>query len=153
MEDRQVLKEVPSGKIELIFNGVYSTLNFNCHCLDALPFCKAMCCRMRQGFTVLLREDEVSKYKSEPYRKDQSLRVLQRSADGNACTYLDQEKCQCTIHGSSPQMCQDYHCSVEGKGDGVKYRDGGWLWTPLGALQQLADGSVIDIRKIAKVNL
>jgi len=153
MEDRQTLKEVPSGKIELVFNGVYSTLQFNCHCLDALPYCKAMCCRLRQGFTVLLTEEEKHKYESKPYARDASLRVLQTSKDGQACYYLDQEKYQCTIHDHSPWMCGVYHCSPEGKGDRVKYRDAGWLWTPMGCLQQLADGTVIDTRQHVKVNL
>ena len=153
MEDRQTLKEVPSGKIELVFNGATSTLQFNCHCLDALPYCKAMCCRMRQGFVVLLNEEEAHKYRSIPYKGNPGVRVLKASDDGNACFYLDQKTCQCKIHEDSPLMCGAYHCSPEGKGDRVQYRDGGWLWSPVGALQQLADGSVMDVRKIAKVNL
>jgi len=153
MEDRQVLAEVPSGKVELVFNGVFSTLQFNAECMDVIHLCKGMCCRLRQGFTVLLKEDEIGKYKSEPFRKDQSLQVLQRSEDGQSCTYLDQEKSTCTIHDHSPWMCGAYHCSPGGKGERVEHRDGGWFWSPMNCLQQLADGSVMDIRKIAKVNL
>ena len=152
MEERQTLVEVASGKVELVWNGVYSTLQFNAACTDVVHLCKGMCCRLRQGFTVLLRADEVGKFESKPYPRDASLHVLQTSPDGNACFYLEQEKSLCKIHGKAPQMCQDYHCSPEGKGDGVKYRDGGWLWTPMGCLGQLADGSVFDMRK-QKVNL
>jgi Fe-S-cluster containining protein len=153
MEERQTLKEVPSGKIELVWNGVYSTLQFNCDCMDAIPFCKAMCCRLRQGFTVLLKAGEVSKYKNRPFPQDPQLRVLQRSEDGNSCYYLDSEKSLCTIHGDHPEMCRVYHCSPQGKGDGVKHRDGGWLWTPMACLQQLADGTVIDIREQSQVRI
>jgi hypothetical protein len=154
-EERQTLKEVPSGKIELVWNGVYSTLQFSCECLDALPYCKAMCCRLRQGFTVLLNDAEIKsgKYKTRPFPQDPQLRVLQRSEDGNSCFYLDSDKSVCTIHGGHPTMCRDYHCSPGGKGFGVKYRDGGWLWTPMGCLQQLGDGTVVDIRELTTVNI
>ena len=153
MEERTTLKELPSGKIELVWNGVYSTLQFNVHCLDALPFCKAMCCRMRQGFSVMLKPEEIGKYKSRPHPLNPETHIVQTDSSGQHCTYLDSGSCQCTIHDHSPWMCGAYHCSPGGKGDRVEHRDGGWLWTPIGALQQLADGSVIDIRKIAKVNL
>lgn len=150
-EDHQLLKEVPSGKIELVFNGSFSVLQFNCHCLDALPFCKAMCCRLRQGFTVMLQPEEVGHYRSRPHPQNPDLHILQHSADGNACTYLDQTEHKCTIHDHSPKMCQLYHCSPGGKGDHVKHRDGGWVWTPTGFLQQLGDGTVVDVREIARV--
>lgn len=153
LEERQTLKELPSGKIELVWNGVYSTLQFNVDCLDAIPFCKGMCCRLRQGFTVLLKDGEVSKYKSRPFPQNPSLRVLQRSEDGNSCCYLDAEKSICTIHGQHPEMCKVWHCSPGGIGATVRYRDGGWLWTPMGCLEQLADGSVVDIRELTKVNI
>jgi hypothetical protein len=152
-EDRQTLVEVQSGKVELVWNGKYSTLQFNAECKDVIHLCKAMCCRLRQGFTVLLEDDEVAKYKSRPFPRDPALRVLDRSVDGESCIYLDTGKSTCTIHGSHPRMCKSYHCSPGGKGFGVKHRDGGWLWTPMGCLQQLGDGTVIDIREIAKVNL
>ena len=148
MDDKQLLVDVPSGKIELVFNGVYSTLQFNCHCLDALPYCKAMCCRLRQGFTVMLKEDEVGKYKSKPHPQNPELRILQSSPDGQSCVYLEANKNQCTIHDHSPWMFGAYHCSPEGKGDRVEYRDGGWLWSPMGCVQQLGDGSVVDIRDL-----
>jgi Fe-S-cluster containining protein len=152
-EERQILKEVPSGKIELVWNGTYSTLQFNGECTEMLPYCKAMCCRLRQGFTVLLEDSEVAKYKNRPFPQDPQLRVLERSEDGNSCYYLDAEKSLCTIHGQHPLMCQKYHCSPGGKGHGVKHRDGGWLWTPMGCLQQLGDGTVIDIREISQVKI
>lgn len=152
-EERQLLKDVPSGKIELVFNGLYSTLQFNCACVDALPYCKGMCCRLRQGFTVLLTTEEIPKYKHRPYPRQPELMILDNSPDGNSCCYLDQQKSTCTIHGGHPQMCKDYHCSPGGVGENVKYRDGGWMWTPMGCVQQMADGSVIDIRDAAKVNL
>lgn len=152
MEDRQVLKEVKSGKIELVYNGVYSTLQFNCHCLDALPFCKAMCCRQRQGFTVILtqKEAEAKKYKTKQHPQSKGVQVLQADPTGQFCVYLDNDKNTCSIHEDSPWMCGAYHCSPGGLGDRVKHRDGGWLWTPINALQQLADGSVIDIRNQSK---
>ena len=152
-EERQVLKEVASGKIEFVWNGTYSTLQFNCSCLDAIPYCKGMCCRLRQGFTVLLKDSEIPKYRSRPFPQNPQLRVLERSADGSACYYLDQEKSLCTIHGRHPEMCQVYHCSPGGKGETVKYRDGGWLWTPMACLQQLGDGTVVDVREISKVRI
>ncbi len=152
-EERQTLVELPSGRIELVWNGTFSTLQFNAECVECLPFCKAMCCRLRQGFTVLLQEDEIPKYKNRPFPQNPELRVLERSKDGNSCYYLDSDRSLCTIHGHHPKMCSDYHCSPQGKGDGVKHRDGGWLWTPMGCLQQLGDGTVIDIREVTKVNL
>jgi hypothetical protein len=150
MEMHEVLKEVPSGKIELVDNGVYSTLQFNCHCLDALPFCKAMCCRLRQGFTVMMTpNDDASKYKTKPHPQNPELKILQHDADGKQCTYLS-DKFECTIHTDSPWMCGAYHCSPGGKGDRVQYRDGGWIWSPMGLVQQLGDGSVVDMRNAAR---
>src|ERR1019366_2045896 len=153
-EKRSTLVDLPSGKIELVFhveNG-YSKLEFNADCISCLPFCHAMCCRLRQGFTVLLESDEIAKYKNRPFPRDPQLRVLDRSEDGESCVYLDADKSLCTIHGKHPKMCKSYHCSPGGVGENVKHRDGGWLWTPMGCLQQLGVRTVVDIPEISKVN-
>ena len=40
-----LLAEVASGRIEIVFNGLFNALQFNSDCSDALPYCNAACCR------------------------------------------------------------------------------------------------------------
>jgi hypothetical protein len=119
-----VLKEVPSGKIEIIEteNGE-PLLQFNCSCLDALPYCRAACCKGRPGFNVGLEQDELDKY--EWYIADTLPGQPLIQYEGDCCKYLTND-CKCVIHLDKPKTCQKWHCSPGGIGDGVQIRSEGW---------------------------
>jgi hypothetical protein len=120
-----VLREVESGRVEIVFNGLFSTLQFNCSCEDALPYCKAMCCRMRVtgGATTTIDEDEKDKFRNVDG-------MLMFDETTRACVYLDGE-CNCTVHLDKPRMCRAWHCSPKGVGDGITIREAGWLLAPM----------------------
>lgn len=127
-EERKTIREVASGKIEVVFNGVFSVMQFNCACSDALPYCKALCCRLRTSYTVILQKDEIGKFKSKPHPHSPGLEILQDS--GGNCTYLD-EDALCGVHeAGKPWACTAFHCSPEGKGEGITHRQGGWFLSP-----------------------
>jgi hypothetical protein len=133
--ERTSIVETPSGPIELVLvQGAFLTLQFNCDCMDALPYCKALCCRMRSGVNVLLDPDEIGKFKSKPYRGNY---ILQSNPETDACAHLS-AKCECTVHQDKPRMCRAWHCSPGGKGEGIQVRDGGWFMSPLFGNQQQA---------------
>lgn len=130
---RTVLRETPNGPIEIVMlNHEVLSLQFNTTCTDALPICKAICCRMRSSFAVQLEPDELAKFKhiqnpTTPGRPE--LRILQSAPDGHTCTYLTPES-RCEVHADKPRHCSVWHCSPGGKGDGVKYRALGWALLP-----------------------
>lgn len=134
-----LLAEVASGRIEIVFNGLFNTIQFNSDCTDALPYCRAACCRLRSGYNVLLQEDEVDKYDSVPHPNQEGKFILKSKEEDLSCIYLDSEKSMCTIHETKPWACKVWHCSPEGSANGeepIQYRDGGWILTPaLGNLQ------------------
>lgn len=130
MPSKIVIKEVPSGKIEMIFDGEVQLLQFNCSCDDALPYCRAMCCRHRPYFNVLLEPHEITKYESTAHLQHPDLFVLQEN--GTRCTYLDDNSCRCAVHDDKPKSCSRYHCSPGGVGDGINLRDVGWMLLPRG---------------------
>jgi Fe-S-cluster containining protein len=125
------IKEVESGTIDVVFNGVFSTLQFNCSCEDALPVCKAICGRMRiaGGATAMLEESEKDKFQN----LDGQLLADPRT---RACVYLG-EDCKCTVHDDKPKICKAWHCSPGGKGEGIKYRSTGWLLAPMAGMDGL----------------
>lgn len=131
LEERTTLVETPSGKIELAFNGAFQVLQFNCECMDALPYCKAMCCRLRSGYHVKLLEGEKGKYESRPLkvRDPNGLHVLQTKKKDGSCVYLNDEAL-CRIHQTKPWACGVWHCSPGGKGDGIRFTDQGWRLGP-----------------------
>lgn len=126
--NRRTISDVPSGKIELVFDGEMQLLQFNCSCDDALPYCRAVCCRNRPYFNVLLEPEEVQKFKSMPHPQHVNLLILQE--DGSRCIYLDNNTCHCAVHSDKPKICTRYHCSPGGSGDGIDLRGNGWMLLP-----------------------
>lgn len=122
-----VIKDTPTGPIELIFDGQQLVLQFNCSCQDALPICKAACCRYRPFFNVSVSEDEKSKYLTQPNPDDDKMHILQHR--GCNCVYLDESLC--SVHQDKPSVCSSWHCSPHGVGEGVTNRQQGWVMLPL----------------------
>jgi len=121
----QTLKIVDSGTIDIVENEDKQYLQFNCSCADALPFCKAMCCKGRPRFNVQLMDGESEKFKSILHPNG-SLKILDHNA--GSCCYLKDNKC--LVHDDKPEICGKWHCSPGGVGEGIKLRDKGWVFTP-----------------------
>jgi hypothetical protein len=122
------IKEVESGTIDLYFNGQQQLLQFNCSCDDALPYCKAMCCRNRPAYNVLLNKEEEEQFgKQLPYPHDSDLKILDHT--GGHCIYLTEE-CRCSVQETKPAICKRWHCSPGGVGEGIDLWDSGWALVP-----------------------
>jgi Fe-S-cluster containining protein len=130
---RTLLKRVHSGRIELVWDGAFVRIEFNCSCLDALPFCKGMCCRQRVGYSVELEPDEVESFDTRPHPTRPGVRILRTKENRLDCVYLHSEKGTCLIHEEKPKMCRRWHCSPGGELDdeGIEVRDAGWLLMPM----------------------
>ena len=124
LESRITLQVVSSGTIDIVWNGVFSRLELNTSCMDALHLCHGMCCTRRAGFSVKLEEDERSSYLN-------TNGVLASTPDGMACVYLKEGKCG--IYERRPRMCRAWHCSPQGQKDDdqIKRRDAGWMLLPV----------------------
>lgn len=125
MTTKTVIRNTPSGPIQLVFNGSELILQFNCECMHALPICHAICCRYRPYYNVEVRPDEAIKYRSE-LNEQLGLHVLQH--DNGDCVYLSNDLCQ--VNDDKPSVCQEWHCSPEGKGEFIKVRKNGWVVLP-----------------------
>lgn len=140
MPNRKTIAEVPSGKIELVFEDGTVQMQFNCSCADALPYCHAICCRHRPYFNILLDPDEITKFECvKVNNEDISIRNGQEASsnelyvlkeEGSQCIYLDGNTCHCKVHDDKPRACSKYHCSPGGIGENVSMRDGGWILLP-----------------------
>ena len=121
-----VLKQTESGLIQVVWNGVFASVQFNCACVDALSLCHGMCCTRRAGYSVELEDDELEKYQHKNG-------VLAAKEDGMSCFYFDNEQGICSIHPNRPKMCRRWHCSPEGqKTDAeIERRDAGWMLLPV----------------------
>lgn len=122
---KTVIRNTPSGPIQLVFNGSELVIEFNCECEHALPICHAICCRYRPYYNVEVRPEEVAKYQCEA-NEQSGLHVLQ-SVNGD-CVYLSGDLCQ--VNDDKPSVCQEWHCSPEGKGTSLKVRKNGWVILP-----------------------
>lgn len=115
----QILKEVPSGTIELQLgsDGVY--LRFDCECVDALPYCQAQCCALI-GTTVFPEELSNHLVSTSDVTTDNSGRyVMKRDSDG-FCKCLDRQSRTCDIYENRPQTCRQYHCTRGAENRGWK---------------------------------
>lgn len=123
-----ILHETKSGPIEIVRMGIAIVLQFNCNCDDAIPFCDAMCCRMRPMYNARIKDDEVNKF---AFVQIGNIKVVERK-DTN-CFYL--EGARCGVHADKPQDCSSWHCSPKGNpgDDTIKRRDIGWQLVPIGA--------------------
>lgn len=124
MESHRItLIELPSGKIELVANHEDEPIiQFNCSCQDALPICRAMCCKGRPLYNILVPSDRKDlKTTQHPYNS--KLTVLE--TNGNRCGYLTNEN-MCSIHNNKPEICRTWHCSPDGVGENLTHKCGGW---------------------------
>lgn len=126
---KQTIQVNESGTIDLILNDQQQlVMQFNCECKDALPYCKAVCCRHRPYYNIALEPGEEGKFdKTIPNPMDSTIQLLGHS--GSNCAYLNQS-CQCSVHSDKPKICQKWHCSPGGKGEGIEIRDDGWILLP-----------------------
>jgi Fe-S-cluster containining protein len=125
-----VLEQTAKGPIQIVWNGVFASVQFNTDCLDALHLCHGMCCRSRSGYSVELEPDEVDLYwhRQHPTSK---VPILQTKEDGS-CVYLTEEG-RCGTYKTRPKMCRQWHCSPHGQmGDAeIERRDAGWMLLPV----------------------
>lgn len=130
-----VLVETKSGPVELVKIGPAMFLQFNCDCSDALPYCQAMCCRMRMAYNVELTEEEAIRLKGLDAENDgRKLKVLPVKDMGSwDCAYLTDDS-KCSVQEEKPSHCRDWHCSPKGNRDDptVTRRDMGWMMMPTG---------------------
>lgn len=122
-----VIKDTPTGPIEIVFDGKQLVLQFNCSCEDAMPMCNAACCRYRPFYNVTVSEDEKSKFLTQPNPDNPELHILQNRND--TCVYL--KDCKCEVHADKPSNCASWHCSPRGVGEGITRRQNGWVLLPL----------------------
>lgn len=130
--DRTILRQVPSGSIDLVFDGRQLIVEFNCECMDALPWCKAACCRYRPFYNVALKDDEIDKFENvapdEGSTHTSGMRVL-KHINGH-CAYLNDDSL-CSVHNDKPCVCKRWHCSPNGGDSNVETRGAGWVLLPL----------------------
>jgi Fe-S-cluster containining protein len=130
---RTTLKQAPSGTVDLVWDGALLRIEFNCKCIDAVAFCRGMCCRKRVGFSVELEPDEFWKYKNREHPIHKGVFILESKPDESACFYFDEETSCCTIHDRKPKMCRAWGCSpgTEKEDAGIERRDAGWMLLPM----------------------
>ena len=133
VEERTKIKKVKSGTVDIVWNGVFARMEFNCNCLDALKLCHGMCCRLRAGYSVELNEEECQRLENRPHPTRPEIRILAAKPNQLECLYLDAKTSKCTIHDTRPQMCRKWHCSPDGQlGDPeIEKRDAGWMLMPI----------------------
>jgi Fe-S-cluster containining protein len=130
---RVTLKDLPSGKIELVLlNGVLPLLQFNCACEHALPYCMAACCRMRSGVNAELTSEETTRLLC--HVTGTGIVVLDGKPEDDSCVYLDSKSHLCNIQETKPFQCRTWHCSPNGQGENITKKDNGWFLSPVGAL-------------------
>jgi hypothetical protein len=131
-EVRNTLVQLPSGTIDLVIeerpNINRMLLQYNCSCIEALPYCQAMCCRMQQFYSAKITKEEAETLAHTRIVKD--ILVMPTKQDNSSeCEFLSDEK-KCKIHFDKPQACKEWHCSPKGVGDNLKVRAQGWILLP-----------------------
>lgn len=133
MSEKITLVETPSGPIQLVHSQVGPVMQFNCKCIDALPFCKGMCCGMRHVYNTELTQKEIDAGKFSalelPNYPDKVF-LAYDNAD-KKCVYQNKENGLCTIQEDKPERCTTWHCSPGGQGEGITVRDQGWIMLPI----------------------
>lgn len=136
-QEKITIVEVQSGKIELVVIQHLPTIQFNCSCEDALPYCHAVCCKHRPDYNIALDDEEIKKFADTSIRHPTipHINLMAYSKDGH-CVHL--ENCKCSVHEAKPSICKQWHCSPGGVGEGIVIRDEGWSLVPVhGDLQQI----------------
>lgn len=105
----------------LEFNGKKGRLLFRGSCLEVLPLCEGVCCRIDWAISITLDEYESGLYEVDVICSltgkecekdvdtciDRSYR-LKRKEDGS-CVYLDSNN-KCNIYENRPRVCRDFSC-------------------------------------------
>lgn len=120
---------VPSGTIDIKNEDGVLTLQFNCSCLDALPYCQAACCRTQQAYSSKVTEEDKKLFPiltREVMTEDGPAEVVPTKIENeNECLFLDGNQ-KCMVHQMKPQECKNWHCSPGGVGEGITQRARGW---------------------------
>ena len=128
-----ILVETKSGPIELVKIGPAMFLQFNANCEDCLPFCQAMCCRMRMAYNVELTDEEAIKFKGLDAEKNgRKLKILPvKDTTTWDCAYLTGDS-KCSVQEEKPSRCRNWHCSPKGNpnDEAIERRDNGWMIMP-----------------------
>ncbi|WP_445249022.1 YkgJ family cysteine cluster protein [Microcoleus sp. OTE_8_concoct_300] len=94
-------------RLELGADGVY--IQFDCDCIDALPYCQAQCCALI-GTAVLPDELLEFNYPVDVSPESEVEITMKRSADG-FCKCLNRESRTCNIYENRPNTCKTFHCT------------------------------------------
>ena len=73
-------------------------------CEARLPYCKAVCCRLRFALTV----EEIE---SGPVRWDLGRPYFNRHGPNGYCHCIDDETLGCTVYDERPMPCRQYSCA------------------------------------------
>jgi hypothetical protein len=125
-----LVRSTPSGPIELVYVAGELRMQFNCACSDALPICRAMCCRLRTYYNVAVDADEAAAYNLEPPPGPGYDAVLRVNHEHDCCGYLNPHADTCSIQATKPRACRRWHCSPGGQGDGITEYGDGWALLP-----------------------
>lgn len=100
---------VKTGEIRMELGADGAWLQFDCDCIDALPYCQAQCCALI-GTAVLPEELLEFNYPVDVQRNSETEITMQRSADG-FCKCLNRENRTCGIYENRPETCKNFHCT------------------------------------------
>jgi len=120
-----VIHTLPSGTIDLELVEGEVRLQFNAACADALPYCRAACCRSRPQYNVRLERHEAKLFHHQHLN---GLPVL--LTRGKRCVYLGGDEA-CLCHDSKPDGCRTFHCSPGGGNGDETVRGRGFALTPV----------------------
>ncbi len=114
VKSSNVLKEffkdgIKTGEIRLELGADGVWLQFDCDCIDALPYCQAQCCALI-GTAVLPGELLQFNYPVDVQPNPEIEITMQRSADG-FCKCLNRENRTCGIYENRPETCRNFHCT------------------------------------------
>lgn len=105
-----VIATVPSGEIRIEQGADGAWLQFDCDCLDALPYCHAQCCSLKG---ILLSSDEEEERIPAKFlieNTNYQVMEMKRSCDGY-CSALNRDTRRCTIYEDRPSTCRSFHCT------------------------------------------
>lgn len=133
---KNTLVQLPSGTIDLVIrkekDAASLFLQFNTTCAEALPYCGAMCCRMQSVYSAIMTEKEGLEFGFRTLTEqagDKLIMPTKASPLLNECKHLTSENL-CSVDNIKPATCRNWHCSPEGKGDGIITHAQGWLLLP-----------------------
>lgn len=128
------LMKLQTGTIDVVHENGNMYLQFNANCLDALPFCHGMCCKLQNNLLVQLSDKETKKFGTKKYKENEigPNNLIQIKPNTTECKYSENDLC--SIHNSKPENCKKWHCSPRGNlsDSSIVVRANGWLMLPQG---------------------